>query len=64
MKNSGNPNDQFSFKPATQEMIAKEISNLRSERAVVYSYDIPTKRPYIKYVGEGPEGFCGVHEIF
>ena len=24
----------------------------------------PLKGPYIKYVGGGPEGFCGGHEVF
>ena len=42
IKNKRNPNDQFSFKPVTKEMIAKEISNLKSEKAV-RSNDIPTK---------------------
>ena len=42
IKNNRNPNDQFSFKPVTKEMIAKEISNLKSGKAV-RSNDIPTK---------------------
>ena len=42
IKNNRNPNDQFSFKPVTKEMIAKEISNLKSGKAVG-SNDIPTK---------------------
>ena len=42
IKHNRNPNDQFSFKPVTKEMIAKEISNLKSGKAV-RSNDIPTK---------------------
>ena len=42
IKNNRNPNDQFSFKPVTKEMIAKEISNLKSGKAVRHN-DIPTK---------------------
>ena len=42
IKTNRNPNDQFSFKPVTKEMIAKEISNLKSGKAV-RSNDIPTK---------------------
>ena len=42
IKNNRNPNDQFPFKPVTKEMIAKEISNLKSGKAVP-SNDIPTK---------------------
>ena len=42
IKNDRNPNDQFSFKSVTKEMIAKEISNLKSGKAVC-SNDIPTK---------------------
>ena len=34
IKNNRNPNDQFCFKPVTKEMIAKEISNLKSGKAV------------------------------
>ena len=41
-KNNRNPKDQFSFKPVTKEMIAKEISNLKSGKAD-RSNDIPTK---------------------
>ena len=42
IKNKRNPNDQFSFKPVTKQMIAKEIINLKSEKSV-RSNDIPTK---------------------
>ena len=42
IKNNRNPNDQFSLKPVTKEMIAKEISDLKSGKAV-RSNDIPTK---------------------
>ena len=42
IKTNRNPNDQFCFKPVTKEMIAKEISNLKSGKAV-RSNDIPTK---------------------
>ena len=42
IKNKRNPNEQFSFKPITKEMIAKEISNLKPGKAV-RSNDIPTK---------------------
>ena len=42
IKNNRNPNDQFSFKPVTKEMILKEISNLKPGKAV-RSNDIPTK---------------------
>ena len=37
-----NPNDQFSFKPVKKDMIAKEISNLKTGKAVHSNY-IPTK---------------------
>ena len=42
IKNNRNPNDQFCYKPVTKEIIAKEISNLKSGKAV-RSNDIPTK---------------------
>ena len=42
IKNNRNPNKQFSFKPVTKEMIAKEISNLKPRKAV-HSNDILTK---------------------
>ena len=42
IKTNRNPNDQFCFKPVTKEMIAKEISNLKSGKAD-RSNDIPTK---------------------
>ena len=42
IKNNRKPNDQFSFKPVTKEMIAIEISNLKSGKAV-RSNDIPPK---------------------
>ena len=42
INNNRKPNDQFSFKPVTKEMIVKEISNLKSGK-VVRSNDIPTK---------------------
>ena len=41
IKNNRNPNDQFSFKLVTKEMIAKEIINLKSGKAV-RSNDMPT----------------------
>ena len=47
IKNNRNPNKQFSFKPVTKEMVAKEISNLKRGKAVCNS-DIPTK--IIKHV--------------
>ena len=37
-----NSNDQFSFKPVKKDMIAKEISNLKTGKAVHSNY-IPTK---------------------
>ena len=42
IKTNRNPKDQFPFKLVTKEMIAKEISNLKSGKAV-RSNDIPTK---------------------
>ena len=42
IKNNRNPKDQFSFKLFAKEMIAKEISNLKSGK-VVHSNDISTK---------------------
>ena len=42
IKNNRNPDDQFSFKPVTTEMIAKEISNLKSGKPA-FSNDIPPK---------------------
>ena len=42
IKINRNPNVQSSFKPVTKEMIAKEISNLKSGKAA-RSNDIPTK---------------------
>ena len=42
IKTNRNPNDRFSFKPVKKEMIEKEISNLKSGKAV-RSNDIPTK---------------------
>ena len=42
IKNNRNPNDQFAFKRVTKEIIAKEITNLKSGKAV-RSNDVPTK---------------------
>ena len=42
IKNNRNPDDQFSFKPVTKEIMAKEISNLKSGKAA-FSNDIPPK---------------------
>ena len=42
IKTNRNPDDQFSFKPVTTEIIAKEISNLKSGKAA-FSNDIPPK---------------------
>ena len=42
IQNNGNPNDQFSFRPVTKEMIANKISNLKHGKAVRRN-DIQTK---------------------
>ena len=42
IKNNRNLNEKFSSKLVTKEVIAKEISNLKSGKSV-YSNDVPTK---------------------
>ena len=64
---------QISLIALAQVKAGNNSKNLSNEiRLIVYSLyqskeitkKVYNKRPYIKYVGRGPEGFCRGHEIF